>query len=149
MWEPRRLTTLWAFTACYRDSFTFHNIRNIVTYFSFGRQISLDSYEILVPKWILFWQLCRCFLGWDEERSRFRREFWNIGINVDERSPKSNILKREVKIQFQQLSVSVTELTKANWGIYCLSFIETWMRVFSLAVSLQNLKLNPLLWIVN
>jgi hypothetical protein len=22
-WEPRRLTTLWAFTACYRDSFTF------------------------------------------------------------------------------------------------------------------------------
>jgi hypothetical protein len=21
-WEPRRLTTLWAFTACYRDSFT-------------------------------------------------------------------------------------------------------------------------------
>jgi hypothetical protein len=23
MWEPRRLTILWAFTACYRDSFTF------------------------------------------------------------------------------------------------------------------------------
>jgi hypothetical protein len=23
MWEPRRLTALWAFTACYRDSFTF------------------------------------------------------------------------------------------------------------------------------
>jgi hypothetical protein len=23
MWEPRRLTTLWAFTACYRDSYTF------------------------------------------------------------------------------------------------------------------------------
>jgi hypothetical protein len=22
MWEPRRLTTLWAFTACYRDRFT-------------------------------------------------------------------------------------------------------------------------------
>jgi hypothetical protein len=21
MWEPRRLTTLWTFTACYRDSF--------------------------------------------------------------------------------------------------------------------------------
>jgi hypothetical protein len=25
MWEPRRLTTLWASTACYRDSFTFHH----------------------------------------------------------------------------------------------------------------------------
>jgi hypothetical protein len=24
MWEPRRLTTLWPFTACYRDSFTFY-----------------------------------------------------------------------------------------------------------------------------
>jgi hypothetical protein len=24
MWEPRRLTTLWAFTACYRDNFTFY-----------------------------------------------------------------------------------------------------------------------------
>jgi hypothetical protein len=23
MWEPRTLKTLWAFTACYRDSFTF------------------------------------------------------------------------------------------------------------------------------
>jgi hypothetical protein len=23
MWEPRRLTALWASTACYRDSFTF------------------------------------------------------------------------------------------------------------------------------
>jgi hypothetical protein len=23
MWEPRRLTTLWASTACYRDTFTF------------------------------------------------------------------------------------------------------------------------------
>jgi hypothetical protein len=22
MWKPQRLTTLWAFTACYRDSFT-------------------------------------------------------------------------------------------------------------------------------
>jgi hypothetical protein len=24
IWEPRRLTTLCAFTACYRDSFTFY-----------------------------------------------------------------------------------------------------------------------------
>jgi hypothetical protein len=24
MWEPRRLTTLWASTACYRNSFTFY-----------------------------------------------------------------------------------------------------------------------------
>jgi hypothetical protein len=24
LWEPRRFTTLWACTACYRDSFTFY-----------------------------------------------------------------------------------------------------------------------------
>jgi hypothetical protein len=23
LWEPRRLTAIWAFTVCYRDSFTF------------------------------------------------------------------------------------------------------------------------------
>jgi hypothetical protein len=26
MWEPRYLTTQWASTACYRDSFTFYNL---------------------------------------------------------------------------------------------------------------------------
>jgi hypothetical protein len=31
MWNPRRLTTLWAFTACYRDSFTFLTQVNYVT----------------------------------------------------------------------------------------------------------------------
>jgi hypothetical protein len=25
MWEPRGLATLWAFTSCYRDSFTFNS----------------------------------------------------------------------------------------------------------------------------
>jgi hypothetical protein len=28
MWQPRRLTTLWASAACYRDSFTFFNLLN-------------------------------------------------------------------------------------------------------------------------
>jgi hypothetical protein len=26
MWDPQRLTTLWAFTACYRDSFTYFTL---------------------------------------------------------------------------------------------------------------------------
>jgi hypothetical protein len=26
MWEPRRLTTLWASTACYKDRFTFSHV---------------------------------------------------------------------------------------------------------------------------
>jgi hypothetical protein len=30
MWEPRHLTTLWAFMTCYRDSFTFYLFRFII-----------------------------------------------------------------------------------------------------------------------
>jgi hypothetical protein len=29
MWEPQRLTTLWAFRACYRESFTFYLYYNV------------------------------------------------------------------------------------------------------------------------
>jgi hypothetical protein len=30
MWEPRRITTLWAFMACYRDSFNFTFTRHYI-----------------------------------------------------------------------------------------------------------------------
>jgi hypothetical protein len=45
MWEPRRLTTLWVSTACYRDSFTFF----IFTFFlvrggiKYGRKLSNEA----------------------------------------------------------------------------------------------------------
>jgi hypothetical protein len=29
MWEPRRLTTLWASTACCRDNFTFYFLHDV------------------------------------------------------------------------------------------------------------------------
>jgi hypothetical protein len=32
MWEPQHLTTLWAFAACYRDSFTFTFTKYYVIY---------------------------------------------------------------------------------------------------------------------
>jgi hypothetical protein len=32
MWEPRRLTTLWAFTACYRESFTITLVYMLITH---------------------------------------------------------------------------------------------------------------------
>jgi hypothetical protein len=31
IWEPRHLTTLWAFMACYRDSFTLPFIMSVMT----------------------------------------------------------------------------------------------------------------------
>jgi hypothetical protein len=36
MWKPRRLTTLWASTACYRDSFTLqYYLRSLYYLFSY------------------------------------------------------------------------------------------------------------------
>jgi ABC-type multidrug transport system fused ATPase/permease subunit len=46
MWEPRRLTTLWSFTACYWDSFTFTFTlcnKYQVTYFSPFRAVYREA----------------------------------------------------------------------------------------------------------
>jgi hypothetical protein len=39
MWEPRRLITLWALTACYRDSFTFLWFSRVSVYFTYGNTL--------------------------------------------------------------------------------------------------------------
>jgi hypothetical protein len=41
MWEPRSLITLWAFTACYRDSFTF-------TFISVSRKNAAKGAKLLL-----------------------------------------------------------------------------------------------------
>jgi hypothetical protein len=62
MWEPRRLTTLWAFMACYRDSFAFFYLlrcaaiysrwslptfrRNLILPLEWSQQISLKRINI-------------------------------------------------------------------------------------------------------
>jgi hypothetical protein len=50
MWEPRRLTTLWAFMACYRDSFT---VRFIIHYYTEIRQIKLGTFIIISRKHVI------------------------------------------------------------------------------------------------
>jgi hypothetical protein len=54
MWEPRRLTTLWASMACYRDSFTFffftffRNVGELVDYTVRRRnptKLAVDNYN--------------------------------------------------------------------------------------------------------
>jgi hypothetical protein len=54
MWEPRRLTTLWASTACYRDSFTFLPIaRNLKPFFACCRRWKVtycSPQEAEIPK---------------------------------------------------------------------------------------------------
>jgi hypothetical protein len=58
MWESRRLTTLWAFTACNRDSITFYYFLSILTYLKFvtnGESKLLSRYSYLFS--IAFWTL--------------------------------------------------------------------------------------------
>jgi hypothetical protein len=49
MWEPRRLTTLWASTACYRDSFTFFT--SIIDSSACSSNGSLAKHEGPVVTW--------------------------------------------------------------------------------------------------
>jgi hypothetical protein len=46
MWEPLRLTTLWAFMACYRDSFTLHFTCTLI-HFSGRTEIRKDTQQCL------------------------------------------------------------------------------------------------------
>jgi hypothetical protein len=50
MWEPRRLTTLWAFTACYRDSFTFFFYLYMHTYIRIYIKYTSLKAKIQFPK---------------------------------------------------------------------------------------------------
>jgi hypothetical protein len=43
MWEPRRLTTLWASTACYRDSFPFYFFAVVSVERSFISELQLEN----------------------------------------------------------------------------------------------------------
>jgi hypothetical protein len=60
MWEPRRLTTLWAFTPCYRDSFTFFIARFILwlwrwkTYVAPKRQAPSKLHSVITQNTVHF-----------------------------------------------------------------------------------------------
>jgi hypothetical protein len=64
MWEPRRLTILWASTACYRDSFIFFIEEVIVSVTT-----AVDLIECLAP--------CRVDMA---DSSTLTREFLEVYI---------------------------------------------------------------------
>jgi hypothetical protein len=77
MWEPRRLTTLWAFTTCYGDRFTFTFIYNFsaeipdfLTFFIFLRPSRQFQDRTSVRSWPLpsksfpIHEIRICFLEW-------------------------------------------------------------------------------------
>jgi hypothetical protein len=59
MWELRRLTTLWAFTTCYRDSFTFlsstaTNMKESISGISFNRHYNFLVRYLIFLIYLLF-----------------------------------------------------------------------------------------------
>jgi hypothetical protein len=58
MWEPRRLITLWAFTACYRDSFTFFTVAEFHTTNHTKSSQSTFTSLYSSPQWLF---LCSVF----------------------------------------------------------------------------------------
>jgi hypothetical protein len=61
MWEPRRLTTVWAFTACYRDSST------------------LPALSVIADNCIFIFVYKRFWSRW--KRSLLLRVYWCIGVH--------------------------------------------------------------------
>jgi hypothetical protein len=57
MWEPRRLTTLWASTACYKESFTFFYE---VNHKESSTEISADCMLILIRCCLSVHATCSC-----------------------------------------------------------------------------------------
>jgi hypothetical protein len=50
MWEPRRLTAVWASTACYRDSFTLRHALNMQLY---GRELQCAPQDHAYSSFVL------------------------------------------------------------------------------------------------
>jgi hypothetical protein len=57
MWEPRRLTTLWAFKACYRDRFF---TLNYLFIYSYNGEVVFPVVEELAFEILLTWILRLC-----------------------------------------------------------------------------------------
>jgi hypothetical protein len=58
MWEPRPLTTIWALTACYRDTFTFYLFIYLFFYlftYLFMVYVTTISVAEFIKRWILQW----------------------------------------------------------------------------------------------
>jgi hypothetical protein len=65
MWEPRRLTTLWAFTACYRDSFTFFFLLQRHSYTDSYTRVSVSMTSVLASN-----GSCMGLLDFDQDLAR-------------------------------------------------------------------------------
>jgi hypothetical protein len=110
MWDPQRLTTLWAFTACYRDSFTFTlynlNDSNLPT-FGGTYRFHLQSRSVNPAR---------------EEQANIKQNAY-----LAARSTYSSALKMEAVLSFK-ISVNVCQTTRRHIQKMPYFFIVTAVR---------------------
>jgi hypothetical protein len=99
MWEPRRLTTLWASTACYKDSFIFY-------------RSCWDKWNIRFPEALRFSKV-------PLNKQEWTRQFWNVMRKFPEYVLNSGIVLRDVCLDYgwrREKGVIVKQETLAVLG---------------------------------
>jgi hypothetical protein len=104
MWEPRRLTTLWASTACYRDSFTSQTCHITKTSLILSLQDAFaDDMEMLLKHFFFFFS------------------FYSFCSHLERRAS----VKRFVLLQFLNLRQSVGLLGRGISLLRCRYLTQT------------------------
>jgi hypothetical protein len=157
MWEPRCLTTLWAFTACYRGSFTFYylclgllsDFQTKIATFSYLPQtfavyfVVLDLITLIILEKSTKLRSSLCSMGW-REKPRFH------GLDL---------LATSVAYIFTSLSILVPRLCMLYHNFYCifscylsstkpvviLTWVVQWLRLVPLCKG-SNSRCLPLTW---
>jgi hypothetical protein len=115
MWEPRRLTAIWASTACYRDIFTFY----CGTEAGFLRVLRFPL-PILIPPTAPYSSIIR---GWSNRPNSGRRTKWTQS-NPTPRNQKTfdlkllNIIKLSPLNRYSFYKLTVAQLDKKYLSFY-------------------------------
>jgi hypothetical protein len=148
MWEPRRLTTLWASTACYRDSFTlpyltlpYNRITPTSNKMELVRQFCADAQYQIDLKSVHRFQSYNTL--WDREaRGKSRPPLYVTPLPFSYKQNKRiNVILTESQIQtpsFTKYAFYSSTLNRQilNW-IQCLIFTAPHvLHVFSLGVNI-------------
>jgi hypothetical protein len=125
MWEPRPLTPLWAFTACYRDSFTYTLLTLLspvifyvpYTLLSISRLLRLNAAYVIISFWLPRWSCGRLLLpGLCEQfielclKLRHTKFAWINPLRTE-------FLVNNIKIQFVSHRKYITSSLQSSTGL--------------------------------
>jgi hypothetical protein len=123
MWDPQRLTTLRAFTACYRDSFTFYS-RYILRWKWTSKKIHLNDANESVR-----WSRIEKAKFYVKKRTSIVCIFqYNSIFTVNLKTICSSSMKASVRISFSQyIGLYTYKLRNNKPGLYFKVDLETYL----------------------